>query len=104
MKLDILRERLATDPHNPLFHFSLGQALSQEGAWEEAIDHLQVCCQNRTDWMLPRILMGQALIALERQQEAIPYLEAGLQLAIEQHHDDPAEEARRLLSEAGHTA
>ncbi len=99
MKIDLLRQRLASDPHNPLFHFSLGQALYQEGAWEEAVDHLRVCCSSREDWMLPRIMLGRCLAEIGQREAAIPLLQEGLKLAIEQHHEDPATEARALLAE-----
>ncbi|MBC2594065.1 molecular chaperone DnaJ [Ruficoccus amylovorans] len=101
MKTDLLRQRLAADPHNPLFHFSLAQALSQDAQWQEAVEHLQFCSESRDDWMLPRIMLGKALMESGRHEEALPWLREGLRLAIEQHHDDPAEEARRLLAELG---
>jgi hypothetical protein len=49
--------------------------------------------------MLPRILLGKALFANKRAEEAKPILEEALQLAIEQHHDDPAEELRCILED-----
>ena len=104
MNIDLLRERLAADPHNPLFRFSLAQTLTQEGQWAEAIEHLKFCSESRDDWMLPRIMLGKALIETGAKKEASPYLREGLRLAIEQHHDDPAEEARKLLAELGEGA
>ncbi|MDP0497173.1 MAG: tetratricopeptide repeat protein [Verrucomicrobiota bacterium JB024] len=101
MKIDLLRQRLAADPHNPLFHFSLGQALFQEGQWDEAIDHLRVCADGRADWMLPRIMLGKAYAETGQPAAAVPYLQEGLKLAIVQHHDDPAAEARALLAQLG---
>ncbi|QYY35348.1 molecular chaperone DnaJ [Ruficoccus sp. ZRK36] len=101
MNIDLLRERLAADPHNPLFHFSLGQALSQDAQWSEAIEHLQFCSQSRDDWMLPRIMLGKALIETGEREAAVPYLQEGLRLAEVQHHEDPADEARKLLAELG---
>ncbi len=101
MNIDLLRERLAANPQNPLFRFSMAQALSQEAQWEEAIEHLRFCSESREDWMLPRIMLGKALMETGHREEAIPYLREGLRLAIEQHHDDPADEARHLLAELG---
>ncbi len=98
MHSDIVRQRLEKDPHNPLFHFSLGQVLFQEGQWEEACEHLNYCVSSRKDWMMPRILLGKALLELERPQDARPILEEALQLAIEQNHEDPAEELRAILN------
>lgn len=101
MNIEILRERLAKDPHNTLFRFSLGQALYQQGQWQDAIEHLKFCCESRDDWMLPRIMLGKALMETGERETAVPLLQDGLRLAIDQHHDDPAEEARTLLAELG---
>lgn len=98
MRSEIIRQRLEKDPHNPLFRFSLGQALFQEERWEEACEHLNFCVAHRADWMMPRILLGKALLELKRPQEAKPVLEEALQLAIEQNHEDPADELRKLLA------
>jgi len=85
-------------PENELFRFSLAQALLAENRSVDAIKHLTVCAQRKADWMMPRILLGKTLLGLGRNDEARPWLEQALQLAIDQHHDDPAEELRALLT------
>jgi Flp pilus assembly protein TadD len=82
-----------------LFRFSLAQALCDEGDSAEAIPHLQICADSRDDWMLPRILLGKAMLQREQEAEAKPILEKALQLAIDQHHLDPAEELREILAD-----
>lgn len=82
-----------------LFRFSLGQALYDEGAINEAIPHLRICTDSRDDWMLPRILLGKALLVNKANNEAKTVLQHALELAISQHHDDPAEELRQLLED-----
>ncbi len=82
-----------------LFRFSLGQALYEEGDTAAAIPHLQRCADSRDDWMLPRILLGKALLQHGREKEAKPILETALELAIAQHHDDPAGELRGILAD-----
>ena len=99
MKSDLYRERLQRDPENPLFCFSLGQALFEEEAYEEAAGYLLKCAQSRADWMMPRILAGKALVYLNKSAEAKSILQEALELAIEQQHDDPAAEMRELLRE-----
>lgn len=96
--LTLLRQRLQKDPQNPLFRFSLAQALLSANETREAIDLLHECCQSRADWMVPRILLGRALIDLGRADEARPVLEDALKLAIEQRHEDPEHEIRELLA------
>lgn len=86
-------------PDNELFRFSLAQALEAEGRASEAGPHYEFCVAKRADWMMPRILLGKILLQLGRRAEAKPLLEAALQLAIDQHHEDPAHELRALLTE-----
>ena len=90
---------VARQPDNELFRFSLAQALLAEGRPAEAVDHLVQCAGRKADWMMPRILLGKALVGLGRRTEARPWLEAALQLAVEQNHEDPERELRAILSE-----
>lgn len=88
---------VARQPENELFRFSLAQALFAAGRAAEAEPHLRCCIEKKADWMMPRILLGKHLLATSRESEARPLLEAALQLAIEQDHEDPATELRALL-------
>lgn len=90
---------VAQQPHNELFRFSLAQALLAEQRPADAVEHLVLCAQKKADWMMPRILLGKALIALGRKPEAKPWLEEALTLAIDQNHEDPERELRALLAE-----
>lgn len=98
-KSEIFGPKVEAKPDNMLFRFSLGQALYDEGATEDAISHLQLCADSREDWMLPRILLGKALLQHGHNEDAKPILEHALKLAVEQHHDDPAAELREILSD-----
>ena len=86
-------------PENELFRFSLAQALVAGGRPEEAEPHFRFCVEKRSDWMMPRILLGKVLVQLRRREEAKPLLESALQLAIEQQHEDPERELRGLLAD-----
>ena len=90
---------VAQQPENELFRFSLAQALSAAGRGPDAIPHYEFCVAKKSDWMMPRILLGKILLSLDRRADARPLLESALQLAIEQHHEDPERELRALLSE-----
>ena len=90
---------VAQQPGNELFRFSLAQALVGEGQAEAAVEHLIVCAHKKPDWMMPRILLGKALLGLSRQAEARPWLEQALQLALAQNHEDPANELKALLAD-----
>jgi len=88
---------VARQPDNELFRFSLAQALLAENRPGDALEHLIACANKKSDWMMPRILLGKALLGLGRKPEAKPWLEQALQLAVSQDHDDPAQELRAIL-------
>jgi Flp pilus assembly protein TadD len=90
---------VARQPGNELFRFSLAQALVAEGRTEEALVHFQTCAEGKVDWMMPRILLGKALLGLGRWEEARSWLESALRLAVEQHHEEPEVELRALLAD-----
>ena len=90
---------VAQQPANELFRFSLAQALLAEDRPAEAVEHLALCAGRKAEWMMPRILLGKALLGLGRRAEAKPWLEAARQLAIAQDHEDPAREMTALLAE-----
>lgn len=92
---------MAKQPDNELFRFSLAQALLAENHAADAIEHLILCASKRADWMMPRILLGKALVGLNRRAEARPWLEEALRLAVDQNHEDPERELRALLNDLG---
>ena len=92
---------VAKQPDNELFRFSLAQAFLAEGRPADALEHLEICSRRKSDWMMPRILLGKTLAGLNRRPEARPWLEEALQLAIEQAHEDPERELRALLEDIG---
>jgi len=98
-KSEIFLPKVESKPDNMLFRFSLGQALYDEGDTAAAIPHLQRCADSRDDWMLPRILLGKAMLQHGQTSQAKPILETALELAVAQHHEDPAEELRSILTD-----
>ena len=95
---EVFRERIKADPANPLFRFSLGQALLAEGRPAEAVEHLRQAAGSKADWMAPRILLGKALLATGLKDEARTSLEDALRLAVAQGHEEPEAELRGLLA------
>ena len=98
-KSDVFQAKVVVQPANKLFRFSLGQALYDEGNMEAAVPELQYCADSREDWMLPRILLGKALIEIGRKTEAKNILKTALKLAIAQNHEGPADELRCILAD-----
>jgi predicted Zn-dependent protease len=90
---------VARDPENEKFRFSLAQALLAAGRPGEAAAHFEICVARRSDWMMPRILLGKLLLQLGRRPEARVQLEDALRLAVEQDHEDPEKELRGLLAD-----
>jgi predicted Zn-dependent protease len=88
---------VAQQPGNPLFRFSLAQALDADNRRAEAADHYRICCASRADWMMPRILLGKLLVRAGDPAGAKPVLEEALRLAVDQHHEEPEKELRGLL-------
>jgi predicted Zn-dependent protease len=89
---------VAKQPENELFRFSLAQALLAEDRTAEALEHLEICSRKKSDWMMPRIMLGKPFLALGRRAEAKPWLEDALRLAVDQDHQDPEAELRSLLA------
>ena len=98
-RADQFQALVAQQPLNPLFRFSLAQALVSEARPTEAIPHFEFCVASKSDWMMPRILLGKVLLQLGRAAEAKPLLVDALHLAIEQQHEDPERELRALLTD-----
>jgi len=95
---EIFRRHVASDPANPLFRFSLGQALWTEGDAAGAIEHLRLAAVSKADWMMPRILLGKSLQAIGDQPAAKAVIRDALALAVAQGHEEPEEELRALLA------
>ena len=91
------RELYEKFPGNDLSRFNLAQAYCDAGDFAGALEHLQALADKKRDWMVVQILLGKALIALDRRREAKTVLEDALQLAITQHHNSPRDELTELL-------
>ena len=95
---ELFRRHVAADPANPLFRFSLGQALWAEGAVAEAIEHLRLAAASKADWMMPRILLGKSLLATGDKPAAKLVFAEALALAVAQGYEEPEEELRAVLA------
>ncbi|MBK1879693.1 tetratricopeptide repeat protein [Pelagicoccus mobilis] len=97
MKIERFQTLVSKNPDNELFRFSLAQALIDDERHEEAIEQLDFCINKKDDWMMAEILKGKSLLALSRPADAKPVLERALHLAVDQHHEAPEAEVRKLL-------
>ena len=97
-RVDQFQTLVNREPNNELFRFSLAQALLAEGKPATAQPHLEFCVQKKSDWMMPRILLGKLFVAAGRASDARAVLESALRLAVDQHHETPEAEIRALLA------
>lgn len=95
---EVFRRHVAADPANPLFRFSLGQALFTEGDAAGAVEHLRLAAASNADWMMPRILLGKSLLAAGDRDGAKAAFADALALAVSQGHEEPEAELRALLA------
>ena len=95
---ELFRRHVAADPANPLFRFSLGQALWAEGDAAGAVEHLRLAAASKADWMMPRILLGKSLLAVGDKSAAKATFAEALALALAQGHEEPEAELRALLA------
>lgn len=97
MKSEKYKDLLESNPESELFKFSLGQALLEENNPTVAIDYLSACLEKKPDWMMASILRAKCFIALKEKANAHKELERSLELAIDQRHEAPEIEIRKLL-------
>lgn len=95
---EVFRRHVAADPANPLFRFSLGQALWAEARPADALEHLRMAAASKADWMMPRILLGKCLLAGGDRPAAKAAFAEALALAVAQGHEEPEAELRALLA------
>jgi uncharacterized protein HemY len=94
----VLEKRVKEFPDNELFRFSLGKAYFDSDMNSEAIQHLEIALQKKSDWMVVAILLGKAWLRLDDKTKAKQYFQLGQKLALEQNHEGPLEETTALLS------
>ena len=99
MKSERYQALVSANPDNELFRFSLAQALMEEGQETDAIPHFDVCLEKKPQWMMASILKGKCLLSLKETEAARCELQRALGLAIEQCHETPEAEIRKILND-----
>jgi uncharacterized protein HemY len=100
-RIDLLKNRVAQNPTNELFRFSLGKELFDEKDYDGATEHLGIALQKKPDWMLVAILLGRCWMEKGDTANARRYFELGKKLAEIQNHEGPLEEVNGLLKQLG---
>jgi predicted Zn-dependent protease len=91
------QSKLEAEPDNPLYQFSLGEALFDEGNEADAIPPLEAAIEAKPDWMMAHILLGKAQLQVGNQEAAKKHLLEALSLARAQDHEGPQAEIEGLL-------
>jgi len=92
---------LKARPNDELILFSLGKALLDAGRVDEAQAKLNAALALKPDWMIVTMLLAKIAAQKNDKAAAKELWQKGLELAIAQEHDDPAEECRAELAKLG---
>src|SRR5262245_5540418 len=98
------RKMATEDPENELAHYRLGGLLLEEGQHAEAAESFRRTLQLSPHFSRVYQLLGQCLLRLGQQQEAIDVLKQGYAVADERGDYMPREEMSKLLVELGQPA
>ncbi|MEC9070922.1 MAG: tetratricopeptide repeat protein [Myxococcota bacterium] len=99
-RLDRFRKLKEQFPDNEMPRWSLATGLEEMGAFSEAIDEFQELVALKPDYCVAWLHMGSCMIEEERLEEALVALETCRQLAIDQGHMAPRQEADMLIEQA----
>lgn len=89
---------LTARPNDELIKFSLGKAYLDAGRVQEAEAQLNAALEMKPDWMIVTMLLAKIAGQKGDTEAAKKLWTQGLELAIAQHHDDPADECRAQLA------
>jgi tetratricopeptide (TPR) repeat protein len=97
------RKMANDDPENELGHYRLGQLLAEAGEHEQAVQSFRRTLELSPHFSKVYHLLAQALLRLDRRDEAIQVLREGFRVADERGDRMPRDEMGRMLTELGET-
>jgi Fe-S cluster biosynthesis and repair protein YggX len=100
-RIDQFRKMAEADPDNELGHFSLGRAYYDAGMLPEAAASFQRVIQLNPKLSKVYQLLGAALLRMEKKDQAIERLQAGVKMADERGDLMPKNEMIKMLKELG---
>jgi predicted Zn-dependent protease len=82
MDISAFRQMVTKNPNGFLGRYGLGNKILQEGGdIAEAVEHLSVAVKLDPTHVASHLALGRALVALNRNEEAKPILQAGIDAA-----------------------
>lgn len=95
-------QKMATeDPDNELGHFRLGQLYLEAGQFDNAVASFRRTLELSPHFSKVYELLGQALLKLDRKDEAVDTLKKGYAIAAERGDNIPRDNIAKLLAELG---
>ncbi len=90
----------ASHPDSEMPRWTLATTYADLGRHEEAIEEFESLIAMKPDYCVAYLHLGSSLLEEDRVEEAITVLERARQLAIDQSHTAPRQEAEMLLEQA----
>jgi tetratricopeptide (TPR) repeat protein len=103
-RIDQFRKMANDDPDNELGHYRLGQLLMEAKEYEQAVTSFRRTLELSPHFSKVYQLLGQALVAAGKRDEAIAVLKQGFDVADERGDKMPRDEMARALVELGQPA
>lgn len=100
-RIEQFRKMANDDPTNEVAHFSLGREYLNAGQYEQAIVSLGKCLELNPNIGKAYQLQAQALLQLQRKDQAIEKLTEGVRRADERGEMMPRNEMTQMLKELG---
>jgi E3 SUMO-protein ligase RanBP2 len=100
-RLESFRAMVAANPDNVLARFGLATEALKAGAYEEAVEHLRAYLARHDDEGNAYGRLAEALIAIDRPDEAREALRTGIETANRHGHPGMAAEFEERLEELG---
>ena len=100
-RIEQFRKMAEADPDNELGHFSLARELLAAGQFQQAVQSFERCLVLNPNISKAYQLEAQALLELNRRDEAIVKLTAGVERADERGELMPRNDMIRMLKELG---
>jgi Tfp pilus assembly protein PilF len=97
MDISILEKLLAAGQDNLMLRFGLGNACLQQGDYGNAVEHLRAALRHDPAHSASHKLLGKALAAAGRNDEAVAAYEAGIRSAEEKGDIQAAKEMKVFL-------
>ena len=94
-----LEEKLSVSPGHSFHRYSLAQAYFEKADYKSAADHFKKCVSTKPTWMMAHLFLAKCEYELGNIGSCKSFLEQTILLAKEQGHEDPKEEAAKLLEQ-----